>query len=171
MIDIFDLALWPTFQASTIKFVWGLYFLSWGILWVTVYENRQKCLIKSNVNKQLTLLKCKQTAVWISKHSSLRSQFYEMRLFWAVFKHCELLLLRNSRRNTKVKIIMSFPNRPNLYQSSFYFPIEEVIDIGFSRRVLQKCPGQQSDSSLKNLAGVQDHWTKVKSRQVFWVGM
>ena len=51
---------------------------------------------------------------------------------------------------------MSFPNRPNLYQSSFYFPIEEVIDIGFSRRVLQKCPGQQSDSSLTNLAGVQE---------------
>ena len=67
-----------------------------------------------------------------------------MRLFWAVFKHCAAMVCkawRNSRRNTKVKIIMSFPNRPNLYQSSFYFPIEEVIDIGFSRRVLQKCPG------------------------------
>ena len=46
---------------------------------------------------------------------------------------------------------MSFPNRPNLYQSSFYFPIEEVIDIGFSRRVLQKCHGPPSDSSVRKI--------------------
>ena len=91
-----------------------------------------------------------------------------MRLFWAVFKHCAAMVCkawRNSRRNTKVKIIMSFPNRPNLYQSSFYFPIEEVIDIGFSRRVLQKCPGHHR--AILHWRTLQvSTGPKVKSRQI-----